>query len=83
MVCNNNRYHSENTILGISHVVNSKDDVEFAMLFTALGFAFSFRLRSSSYDGTRRPNRSGKPKDSDPALFPPRRDGSQVQLDFG
>jgi hypothetical protein len=25
-----------------------------------LGFAFSFRLRSSSYDGTRRANRSGK-----------------------
>ena len=37
MVCNNNRYHSENTIWGISHVVNSKDDVEFAMLFTASG----------------------------------------------
>ena len=50
MVCNNNRYHSENTILGISHVVNSKDDVEFAMLFTALGFAFS-------YDPTGRENR--------------------------
>ena len=34
MVCNNNRYHSENTIWGISHVVNSKNDVEVAMLFT-------------------------------------------------
>ena len=69
MVCNNDRYHSENTIWGISHVVNSKDDVEFAMLFPALGFAFS-------YDPTGRENR----RTSDPALFPPRRDGSQVQL---
>jgi len=37
MVCNYNRYHSENTTWGISHMVNSKDDVEFAMLSTASG----------------------------------------------
>jgi len=33
----------------------------FLINFHPLGFAFSFRLRSLSYDGTSRPNKSGLP----------------------
>ena len=36
MVCYYNRYHGVNVILWISLLVNSKDKVEFAMLFTLL-----------------------------------------------
>jgi hypothetical protein len=42
MVCYYNQYHSEDTILWIPQIVNSKDGVDFAMLFTLLVFAFSF-----------------------------------------
>jgi hypothetical protein len=62
-------YHSEDTIFWISQILNSKDGVDFAMLFTlwsslsASVFAEAtprqVRLRSSSYDETRRPNRFG------------------------
>jgi hypothetical protein len=34
MVCYYTRYHSESTIFWISPLVNSKDGVDFAMLFT-------------------------------------------------
>ena len=39
--------------------------------FHPLGFAFSFRLRSTSYDGTSRPNKIGKPEAS---IGPPEAD---------
>jgi hypothetical protein len=35
----------------------------FCHVVLPLDFAFSFRLRSSSYDGTRRPNKAEKPVD--------------------
>ena len=34
MVCYYSQYHSEDTIFWISQIVNSKDGVDFAMLFT-------------------------------------------------
>jgi hypothetical protein len=34
MVCYYNQYHSEDTILRIPQIVNSKDGVDFTMLFT-------------------------------------------------
>jgi hypothetical protein len=34
----------------------------FLIYFHPLGFAFSFRLRSSSFDGTSRPNKAGAPE---------------------
>ncbi len=78
MVRSYTQYHSENTILQISPIVNSKDGVDFAMLFTlwvslsASVFAEAtprqVRLSSSSYDVTRRPNRTGKPEDFRPCV---------------
>ena len=46
MVCYYSQYHSEDTFFLISQIVNSKEGVDFAMLFTLLVFA-------SSYDPTR------------------------------
>ena len=34
MVCYYNQYHSEATILWIPQIVNSKDGIDFAMMFT-------------------------------------------------
>ena len=47
MVCYYNHYHSENTIFWISQIVNSKDGVDFAMLFTL----WSSLSASTQHDG--------------------------------
>ncbi len=52
MVCYHRQYHIENTSSWISPTVNSKDGVDFAMLFTLWTSLFELR-----------PNTTGKPED--------------------
>jgi hypothetical protein len=70
MVCYYNQYHSEDTILWIPQIVNSKDGVDFTMLFTLLVFAFSFA-----------PTGWESRRTSDPVLSRDR--GNRLQFDFG
>jgi hypothetical protein len=43
MVCNYDEYHSKTTNFKISPSVNSKDGIDFAMLFTLAGKPEDFR----------------------------------------